>query len=232
MYLFSLSDTLFYLFSLLAIASAFVVVTTPNPVHAVLFLVSSFAGAGCLLVLFGAEYLGVTFIVVYVGAVAIVFLFVIMMLNIKHATLKESVRGRLARYLPVGGILSFLSLVAILYVLSIDMQSSMLSMNALPSENLWFPNKQSLFESSSLTVSCMENAQNSPYLSWVLVADRVTNLEALGLVLYTHYFLHFILAAMLLLVSMILVIVLTGFRNEYIKHQDLFEQMNRSTDEA
>ena len=220
MYLFSLSDTLFYLFSLLAIASAFVVVTTPNPVHAVLFLVSSFAGAGCLLVLFGAEYLGVTFIVVYVGAVAIVFLFVIMMLNIKHATLKESVRGRLARYLPVGGILSFLSLVAILYVLSIDMQSSMLSMNALPSE------------SSSLTVSCMENAQNSPYLSWVLLADRVTNLEALGLVLYTHYFLHFILAAMLLLVSMILVIVLTGFRNEYIKHQDLFEQMNRSTDEA
>ena len=220
MYLFSLSDTLFYLFSLLAIASAFVVVTTPNPVHAVLFLVSSFAGAGCLLVLFGAEYLGVTFIVVYVGAVAIVFLFVIMMLNIKHATLKESVRGRLARYLPVGGILSFLSLVAILYVLSIDMQSSMLSMNALPSE------------SSSLTVSCMENALNSPYLSWVLVADRVTNLEALGLVLYTHYFLHFILAAMLLLVSMILVIVLTGFRNEYIKHQDLFEQMNRSTDEA
>jgi NADH-quinone oxidoreductase subunit J len=220
MYLFSLSDTLFYLFSLLAIASAFVVVTTPNPVHAVLFLVSSFAGAGCLLVLFGAEYLGVTFIVVYVGAVAIVFLFVIMMLNIKHATLKESVRGRLARYLPVGGILSFLSLVAILYVLSIDMQSSMLSMNALPSE------------SSPLTVSCMENAQNSPYLSWVLVADRVTNLEALGLVLYTHYFLHFILAAMLLLVSMILVIVLTGFRNEYIKHQDLFEQMNRSTDEA
>jgi len=220
MYLFSLSDTLFYLFSLLAIASAFVVVTTPNPVHAVLFLVSSFAGAGCLLVLFGAEYLGVTFIVVYVGAVAIVFLFVIMMLNIKHATLKESVRGRLARYLPVGGILSFLSLVAILYVLSIDMQSSMLSMNALPSE------------SSSLTVSCMENAQNSPYLSWVLLADRVTNLEALGLVLYTNYFLHFILAAMLLLVSMILVIVLTGFRNEYIKHQDLFEQMNRSTDEA
>merc|ERR1719506_2389163 len=100
------------------------------------------------------------------------------------------------------------------------MQSSMLSITALPSE------------SSSLTVSCMENAQNAPYLSWVTLADRVTNLEALGLVLYTHYFLHFILAAMLLLVAMILVIVLTGFKHEYMKHQDLFEQMNRSTDEA
>jgi|TARA_B100001123_G_C14383796_1_gene659924 hypothetical protein len=57
-------------------------------------------------------------------------------------------------------------------------------------------------------------------------------MEAMGLILYTHYFLHFILAAMLLLVSMILVIVLTGLRNEYVKHQDLFEQMNRQTDEA
>jgi NADH:ubiquinone oxidoreductase subunit 6 (subunit J) len=87
-------------------------------------------------------------------------------------------------------------------------------------------------ESSLLTVSCMENATNSPYLTWVTLADSVTNLEALGLVLYTHYFLHFILAAMLLLVAMILVIVLTGFRHEYVKHQDLFEQMNRQTDEA
>ena len=151
MLLLSLSDTLFYLFSLLAIASAFVVVTTPNPIHAVLFLVSSFAGAGCLLILFGAEYLGVTFIVVYVGAVAIVFLFVIMMLNIKHATLKETVRGRIARYFPVGGILSFLSLIAILYVLSKD--STMMVLNTLPSE------------SSPLTLSCMENMQDSPYLA-------------------------------------------------------------------
>jgi NADH-quinone oxidoreductase subunit J len=153
MLLLSLSDTLFYLFSLLTIASAFVVVTTPNPIHAILFLVSSFAGAGCLLVLFGAEYLGVTFIVVYVGAVAIVFLFVIMMLNIKHATLKESIRGRFARYFPVGGIISFISLIAILYVLSIDMQSSILSISAVPSL------------SSDLTLSCIENAKNSPYLS-------------------------------------------------------------------
>ena len=150
-YVIKSARSIFYLFSLLTIASAFVVVTTPNPVHAVLFLVSAFAGAGCLLVLFGAEYLGVTFIVVYVGAVAIVFLFVIMMLNIKHATLKESVRGRIARYFPVGGIIAFLSLVAILYVLSKD--SAMMVLTALPSE------------SSLLTVSCMENATNSPYLT-------------------------------------------------------------------
>ena len=122
--LLSMQDVLFYLFSLLAIASAFVVVTTPNPIHAILFLVASFAASGSLLVLFGAEYLGVTFIVVYVGAVAIVFLFVIMMLNIKHATIKESIRGRIARYFPMGGIIAFVSLAAILYVLSQTMPAN------------------------------------------------------------------------------------------------------------
>ena len=76
------------------------------------------------MVLFGAEYLGVTFIVVYVGAVAIVFLFVIMMLNIKHATIKESIRGRIARYFPMGGIIAFVSLAAILYVLSQTMPAN------------------------------------------------------------------------------------------------------------
>jgi hypothetical protein len=73
------------------------------------------------------------------------------MLNIKHATLKETVRGRIARYFPVGGIIAFLSLVSILYVLSKD--SAMLVLTSLPNE------------SSLLTVSCMENATNSPYLT-------------------------------------------------------------------
>ena len=218
--LLSMQDVLFYLFSLLAIASAFVVVTTPNPIHAILFLVAAFAAAGSLLVLFGAEYLGVTFIVVYVGAVAVVVLFVIMMLNIKHATIKETVRGRIARYFPMGGIIAFVSLAAIFYILSETMAAYNFVYWSLPAD------------SSALSSSVALNATNSPYLTWVTLADSVTNLEAMGLILYTHYFLHFILAAMLLLVSMILVIVLTGLRNEYVKHQDLFEQMNRQTDEA
>ena len=72
---------LFYLFSILALLSAFCTVTSKNPIHSVLFLVGTFVSAGCLLVLFGAEYLGITFIIVYVGAIAIVFLFVIMIIN-------------------------------------------------------------------------------------------------------------------------------------------------------
>jgi NADH:ubiquinone oxidoreductase subunit 6 (subunit J) len=113
----SIHDLLFNLFSLLTIACAFTVVTTPSPIHSALFLVGTFTSAGCLLILFGAEYLGITFIIVYVGAIVIVFLFVIMMLNIKQAELKESLRSRLSRYLPAGGILSFISLSFILIAL-------------------------------------------------------------------------------------------------------------------
>jgi NADH:ubiquinone oxidoreductase subunit 6 (subunit J) len=114
----SIHESLFHVFSILSIACAFIVVTTPNPIHSVLFLVGAFSSAGSLLVLFGAEYLGITFIIVYVGAIAIVFLFVIIILNIKQSELKESLRGRLARYAPIGGILSFVSLSCILFALS------------------------------------------------------------------------------------------------------------------
>ena len=208
---FSIHDLLFNLFSLLAIACAFTVVTTPNPIHSVLFLVGTFVNAGCLLVLFGAEYLGITFIIVYVGAIAIVFLFVIMMLNIKQSELKESLRGRMARYLPIGGIISFVSLGLLLLTLSEDS-----------------PGLSGSFGSDELRYV----TQECPYVNWVELADELTNLETLGCILYTHYMFQLIVAGMLLLVSMILVIVLTGFRHEYIKHQDLYEQVSKDSDDC
>mgnify|MGYP002005470999 FL=1 len=208
---FSIHDLLFNLFSLLAIACAFTVVTTPNPIHSVLFLVGTFVNAGCLLVLFGAEYLGITFIIVYVGAITIVFLFVIMMLNIKQSELKESLRGRMARYLPIGGIISLVSLGLLLLTLSEDS-----------------PGFAGSFGSDELRYV----TQECPYVNWVELADELTNLETLGCVLYTHYMFQLIVAGMLLLVSMILVIVLTGFRHEYIKHQDLYEQVSKDSDDC
>ena len=146
-----MSEILFYFFGAITLVSAIMVISSRNPVHSVLFLIIAFCASAGLLILIEAEFMAMIFIVVYVGAVAIVFLFVIMMLNIKHATVKEAVRGRIARYFPVGGILSFISLIAILYVLSKD--STMMSLSALPSE------------SSSLTVSYMQKMENAPYLA-------------------------------------------------------------------
>jgi NADH-quinone oxidoreductase subunit J len=218
-------DLLFGLFSLLTLLTSFLVVTTPSPIHAVLFLVGSFASSGSLLILFGAEYIGIIFFILYVGAISVVFLFVIMMLDIKQAELKETLRGRLARYFPVGGVLSFVVLGFLIYALANDS-------SVMYSTSIFTFISQDAGTATELTQMVNTNAHEAPYLTWYALADSVTNLEALGLVLYTHYFLHFILASMLLLVSMIIVIVLTGFRYEHIKHQDLFDQQASRSDEA
>src|SRR5277367_6474031 len=88
----------FYLFAGVCIASAFMVIASRNPVHSVLFLILAFVNAAGLFVLLGAEFLGMILIVVYVGAVAVLFLFVVMMLDVDFAELKK---GSL-QYLPFG----------------------------------------------------------------------------------------------------------------------------------
>jgi NADH-quinone oxidoreductase subunit J len=89
----------FYLFSGVMLGAAFMVIASRNPVHSVLFLILAFFNAAGLFVLLGAEFLAMILVVVYVGAVAVLFLFVVMMLDIDFADLK---RGAL-QYLPIGG---------------------------------------------------------------------------------------------------------------------------------
>ena len=88
----------FYLFAGLCVASAFMVIAAKNPVHSVLYLILAFVNAAGLFVMMGAEFLAMILIVVYVGAVAVLFLFVVMMLDVDFAELKQ---GSL-QYLPVG----------------------------------------------------------------------------------------------------------------------------------
>jgi NADH-quinone oxidoreductase subunit J len=108
-----LSALFFYLFAALAIASGFMVVAVKNPVHAVLFLILAFFNAAGLFVLLGAEFLAMILIVVYVGAVLVLFLFVVMMLDVDFAELKAG----FLRYLPVGATVGILFLVELLFVL-------------------------------------------------------------------------------------------------------------------
>jgi NADH-quinone oxidoreductase subunit J len=86
----SISCGLFYFFSSLSILSSFFVITTKNPVFSILFLILSFVNVSCLLFLLNFEFLPISFLIIYVGAIAVLFLFVLMMLNIKLAELQES----------------------------------------------------------------------------------------------------------------------------------------------
>ena len=88
----------FYAFAAVLLGSAAMVVTSRNPVHSVLFLILAFFNAAALFLLAGAEFLAMILVIVYVGAVAVLFLFVVMMLDIDFAELK----GEMARYMPLG----------------------------------------------------------------------------------------------------------------------------------
>src|SRR5215467_267535 len=91
---------MFYVFAVLAVASGILVVFSRNPVHSVLFLIVAFFNAAGLFVLIGAEFLAMILVIVYVGAVAVLFLFVVMMLDIDFAQL----RGGFVHYFPIGAL--------------------------------------------------------------------------------------------------------------------------------
>jgi len=102
----------FYLFAGITVASAVMVISARNPVHSVLFLILAFVNAAGLFVLLGAEFLAMILIVVYVGAVAVLFLFVVMMLDVDFAELRQG----FLNYLPVGALVGALLLVELLLV--------------------------------------------------------------------------------------------------------------------
>jgi NADH-quinone oxidoreductase subunit J len=102
----------FYLFSAICIASALMVIASRNPVHSVLFLILAFVNAAGLFLLLGAEFLAMILVVVYVGAVAVLFLFVVMMLDVDFAELREG----FLQSLPGGALVGIVLLAEILLV--------------------------------------------------------------------------------------------------------------------
>ncbi len=96
----------FYIFSAILIAAAFMVIAARNPVHSVLFLILAFFNAAALFVMLGAEFLAMILVVVYVGAVAVLFLFVVMMLDVDFSELRQGAQQYLLPGLVVGGLLA------------------------------------------------------------------------------------------------------------------------------
>jgi NADH-quinone oxidoreductase subunit J len=107
------SALFFYLFAGACIASAFMVIAAKNPVHSVLFLILAFVNAAGLFILLGAEFLAMILVVVYVGAVLVLFLFVVMMLDVDFTRLRQG----FLQYLPVGALVGIIMLVELVLVL-------------------------------------------------------------------------------------------------------------------
>ena len=103
----------FYAFAGVAVASGVMVISARNPVHSVLFLILAFFNAAGLFVLLGAEFLAMILVIVYVGAVAVLFLFVVMMLDINFVELRQG----FLRYLPIGGLIGLVLLSELVFVI-------------------------------------------------------------------------------------------------------------------
>ncbi len=183
----------FYLFAIVAVVSAALVVTTRNPVHAVLFLILAFFNAAGLFVLMGAEFLAMILVIVYVGAVAVMFMFVVMMLDINFVELREG----FLRYLPIGGLIGLVLLVELLVILG------------------------------GWAIS-----PDAPAAAKAPTPEGVTNTDALGQLIYTHYLYLFQASGMILLIAMIGAIVLTYRRRPDVRRQQIDEQVARDPKEA
>jgi NADH-quinone oxidoreductase subunit J len=149
----------FYLFSGITIASAFMVVSSRNPVHSVLFLILAFVNAAGLFLLLGAEFLAMLLVVVYVGAVAVLFLFVVMMLDVDFAEFRQG----FLQYLPVGALIGLIFAVELLLVVGawvIDPQIVRAPVAAIPA-----------------------NISNTEALGRVLYTQYIYYFQAAGLVL-------------------------------------------------
>jgi NADH-quinone oxidoreductase subunit J len=183
----------FYMFAGVAVVSGVMVVSARNPMHSVLFLILAFFNAAGLFVLMGAEFLAMILVVVYVGAVAVLFMFVVMMLDINFAELRQGFR----RYLLIGATIGLVLLVELLFIMGgWTMAPGAFSIVAAPTPAM----------------------------------DQVSNTEALGGLIYTHYIYLFQAAGMVLLVAMIGAIVLTHRSRPTVRRQNIANQVHRSAD--
>ncbi len=122
----------FYLMVLTTIVAGLGVVSARNPVHSVLFLITAFFSAAGLFVLMGAEFLAMLLVVVYVGAVAVLFLFVVMMLDIDFTALKQG----FARYMPIGLVVAGVLVLEMVFVVSSVVTGGKVGPNAIPQASL------------------------------------------------------------------------------------------------
>ena len=132
----------FYFFSFIVILSSFLVVFVSNPVHSVLFLIFTFFNAAIIFLIFKAEFLAMTLLIVYVGAVAVLFLFVVMMLNISESIVKEG----FLKYFPFGLLLISIFLIELFMIFNSDKiifpESGLIKINEIM--NLGMDNTKSL----------------------------------------------------------------------------------------
>ena len=152
-------NLLFYLFSFIMIASAFMVILSRNPVHSVLFLILCFFNSAGIFLILGAEFLAFILVIVYVGAVAVLFLFVVMMLDVEF----KSISSTVISYLPIGMTIGVIVLAELMLVL--------------------FTWKRDYSVTDNLSITSDKQYSNTEIIGLVLYTDNILFFQLAGLIL-------------------------------------------------
>ena len=200
-----LNILLFYSFATFAIISSILVVLATNPVFSVLFLILSFFNISALSFMIEFEFLPIVLLIIYVGAIAVLFLFIIMMLNIKISELKENS----IQYIPAILIFSILFFINVSMIIQTNFQ------------NVTLENTATVYFLKDF-INTFDNQFD--FTSWVSFKD---NLENIGAILFTNYFFDFILSGIILLLAMIGAIILTLHKKFTNKSQNIYSQITR-----
>ena len=195
-----MNHLIFLLFSAFCLLAAVMVVLSKNSVYSAFFLILCFFNVSCLLLLLELEYIAIVCLIIYVGAISILFLFVIMLLNLRVSALKSSN----AQFIPL--VLLFCILFACFFMLFCNLSF----INIL--------NPKAFFDFIGFW-----NEAGQPLWS----IENTNDMKEIGSLLFNQYFLHFIVAGYILLVAMIGAIVLTLSRNFDVKSQVMASQTLR-----
>ena len=187
----------FFLCSLLILSGLWVSISL-NPIESVLFLILAFCNTAAILFIFNVEFLGLLFIIIYVGAVAVLFLFIIMMLNIKN---------------PNDSVLNISYLKSIYNKIKIFVFSFLVIVLFLFSQNTFQQDTFLFFDKN---------------FDFVSIFDKLNNIDVIGQVLYNYFIICFLLAGLVLLISLIGAIVLTLRFNSVKKSQLVSRQLSRT----
>jgi len=193
----------FFLISLILVSS-YLVISSRNPIHSVLSLVSVFLFSAFLLIILGAEFLAFSFIIIYVGAIAVLFLFIVMMLDIKIGddSLNTSISGPLSLFL--------------IFIMFLEV--------VFPFNKCCYnlPYFGDIYNSSSI------------FYDWFNIIDNFTQIQLIGQVLYTYYYVFLLIAGFILFVAILasLMLTLTLNKSNELRYQDLAKQISRQRDNS
>ncbi len=186
-----MNTLLLFFFKFNLISCAVMVPNSLNPIHSILFFILAVCNLSAILLLLKTGFLAFMFFIIYIGAISVLFLFIIMLLNIRILDLKENILN----YLPIN-----LTLVAAL---------------ALGFITLFYHE-----------ITPLELNSNSKV--WAEHLNEITDIETIGLLIYTYYYYFFFVIGLILLIAMVSSIMLTLSHKKLVRRQDLFNQINKS----